>query len=79
MINQKNNTEQRCSLVYNIPLAEVVTDYFDEMKSRSRGYASMEYAITGYRVNDLVRMDIKVNQDTVDPLALICHRDTAYR
>lgn len=72
-------TEMRCSIVYNIPLAEVVTDFFDELKSRSKGYASMEYAITGYRTNDLVLMEIRVNQEAVDPLALICHRDSAYR
>ena len=44
-------------------MLQVVTDYFDELKSRSKGYASMEYSITGYRKNDLVRMDIKINNE----------------
>ncbi|KAK9817212.1 hypothetical protein WJX72_011149 [[Myrmecia] bisecta] len=72
-------TEARTTLVYNLPLAEVVGDFFDELKSRSRGYASMQYQVTGYRKNDLVRLDIKINNETVDPLATIVHRDNAYR
>ncbi|BDA42753.1 Elongation factor 4 [Coccomyxa sp. Obi] len=72
-------TETRTTLVYNLPLAEVVTDFFDEMKSRSRGYASMEYHMTGYRKNALVRLDIKINNETADPLASIVHKDNAYR
>ncbi|KAL4448946.1 hypothetical protein ABPG77_007663 [Micractinium sp. CCAP 211/92] len=71
-------TETRTTLVYNMPLAEVVTDFFDALKSRSRGYASMEYAITGYRENDLVLLDIKINSEPVEPLAAIVHRDNAY-
>lgn len=71
-------TETRTTLVYNMPLAEVVTDFFDALKSRSRGYASMEYAITGYRENDLVLLDIKINGEMVEPLAAIIHRDNAY-
>lgn len=56
----KYMTEARTTLVYDMPLAEVVTDFFDQLKSLSQGYASMEYKISGYRRNDLVRLDIKV-------------------
>lgn len=58
---------------------QVVTDFFNELKSRSQGYASMEYTITGYRENDLVRLDIKINGEMAEPLASIVHRDDAYR
>ncbi|BCX12610.1 MAG: elongation factor 4 [Thermosynechococcus sp.] len=68
----------RTTLVYEMPLAEIVTDFFDEMKSRSRGYASMEYHLIGYRPNDLVKLDILINNDPVDSLAAIVHRDKAY-
>jgi GTP-binding protein LepA len=68
----------RTTLVYEIPLAEVVTDFFDQMKSRSRGYASMEYQLVGYRKNELVRLDVLINGDRVDSLAAIVHRDKAY-
>ena len=76
--DMKYLTPGRTTLIYEIPLAEVVTDFFDQMKSRSRGYASMEYHIIGYRVNNLVKLDVKINGDTVDPLAAIVHRDKAY-
>lgn len=71
-------TETRTTLVYNMPLAEVVTDFFDQLKSRSKGYASMEYKITGYQKNDLVLLEVKINQELIDPLAAICHKDNAY-
>jgi GTP-binding protein LepA len=71
-------TETRTTLVYDMPLAEVVTDYFDVLKSRSRGYASMEYKLTGYRPNDLVLLEVKINAEPIDPLAAIVHRDSAY-
>ena len=76
--DMKYLTQGRTTLVYEIPLAEVVTDFFDQMKSRSRGYASMEYHLIGYRVNPLVRMDLLINNDPVDALAMIVHRDKAY-
>ena len=72
-------TEARTTLLYDVPLAEVVTDFFDELKSRSRGYASMEYSVTGYRRSDLVRLDVKINGEVAEPLAAIVHRDNAYR
>jgi len=68
----------RTTLVYEVPLAEVVTDFFDQMKSRSRGYASMEYHLIGYRENALVKLDIMINKDPIDSLAMIVHRDKAY-
>lgn len=76
--DMKYLTEGRTTLVYEIPLAEVVTDFFDQMKSRSRGYASMEYQLIEYRVNHLVKLDVMINGDKVDPLAAIVHRDHAY-
>jgi GTP-binding protein LepA len=68
----------RTTLTYELPLAEVVTDFFDQMKSRTKGYASMEYHLIGYRTNPLVRLDILINGDQVDSLASIVHRDKAY-
>ena len=68
----------RTTLIYEIPLAEVVTDFFDQMKSRSRGYASMEYQLIGYRENPLVKLDIMINAEPVDALAVIVHKDKAY-
>jgi len=76
--DMKYITPERTTLTYEIPLAEVVTDFFDQLKSRSRGYASMEYQLIGYRTNDLVKLDIRINAETVDPLATIVHRDKAY-
>ncbi|MFB2976371.1 translation elongation factor 4 [Microseira sp. BLCC-F43] len=76
--DMKYLTVGRTNLTYELPLAEVVTDFFDQMKSRSRGYASMEYHLIGYRENPLVRLDIMINGDPVDSLAMIVHRDKAY-
>jgi GTP-binding protein LepA len=76
--DMKYLTQGRTTLTYELPLAEVVTDFFDQMKSRSRGYASMEYHLIGYRENPLAKLDILINGDPVDPLATIVHRDKAY-
>ena len=76
--DMKYFTLNRTCLVYELPLAEVVTDFFDQMKSRTKGYASMEYQLLGYRANNLVKLDILVNKDPVDALSTIVHRDKAY-
>ena len=76
--DMKYLAQGRTTLTYELPLAEVVTDFFDQMKSRSRGYASMEYHLIGYRENPLVRLDLMINGDPVDSLAMIVHRDKAY-
>jgi GTP-binding protein LepA len=76
--DMKYLTPGRTTLIYELPLAEIVTDFFDQMKSRSRGYASMEYQLIGYQENPLVKLDILINADPVDSLAAIVHRDKAY-
>lgn len=69
--------EGRSMLVYNMPLAEMVYDFFDKLKSMTRGRGTMDYELTGYRENDLVKVDILVNKRPVDALSIICHRDEA--
>ena len=76
--DMKYFTQNRTCLIYELPLAEVVTDFFDQMKSRTKGYASMEYQMLGYRTDHLVKLDILVNKDTVDALSTIVHKDKAY-
>ncbi|GAB4197667.1 MAG: translation elongation factor 4 [Roseiflexaceae bacterium] len=69
---------QRVLLKYRMPLAEMVIDFYDQLKSRTQGYASLDYTLTGYQEADLVRLDILVNGQPVDALSLIVHRDFAY-
>jgi len=69
---------QRVLLSYEMPLSEMIVDLHDRLKSATRGYASLDYTFDGYRPGDLVRMDILVNKELVDALALILHRDQAY-
>ena len=61
-----------------MPLAEVITDFFDQLKSRTKGYASMSFQDIGYRSNNLVRLDIRINNEDAPPLATIVHRDRAH-
>ena len=72
-------SEDRTCLKYDIPLGEVVTDFFDDLKSRSKGYASMEYQFLEYRKNDMVRLDVMINGEPAEPLACICHKDKSYQ
>lgn len=68
----------RVEIVYRLPLGEVVIDFFDQMKSRSQGYASLDYEADGYEAADLVRVDILFNSEQVDAFATIVHRDNSY-
>jgi GTP-binding protein LepA len=69
---------QRVLLTYQMPLAEMIVEFYDQLKSRTRGYASLDYSLSGYRTGDLVKLDVLVNQQPVDALSLIVHRDQAY-
>ncbi len=69
---------ERVLLSYGMPLAELIVDFYDQLKSRTQGYASLDYAFVGYREADLVKLDILVNGVPVDALSLILHRDKAY-
>lgn len=69
---------KRVQLTYEIPLAEIITDFFDNLKSRSKGYASMDYDLIGYRESKLVKLDILIASDVVDALSTIVHIDKAY-
>jgi GTP-binding protein LepA len=71
-------TPERMEIVYKVPLAEVVTDFFDALKSRTAGYASMDYELSGYETSHLVRVDILLNAAPADAFSSIVHRDRAY-
>jgi GTP-binding protein LepA len=70
--------QQRVILKYTIPLSEMVIDFYDQLKSRTQGYASLDYALAGYQEANLVKLDVLVNGQPVDALSLIVHRDTAF-
>jgi GTP-binding protein LepA len=69
---------RRVQLTYDMPLAEIITDFFDALKSRTRGYASFDYEFKGYEASDLVKVEVLVSRDVVDALSIIVHRDKAY-
>ena len=70
--------ETRAVLHYQLPLNEIIYDFFDALKSRSRGYASFDYEMAGYVKSELVKLDILINKEEVDALSFIIHADTAY-
>lgn len=76
--NQVYLTESRVELTFEMPLAEIVFEFYDKLKSISKGYASFDYHIIGYRPGDLVRLDIKLNGDPVDAFSAMIHRTKAY-
>ena len=71
-------SEERAVLIYELPLAEVVVDFYDQLKSRTRGYASFDYDVVGFREGDLVKLDVLIAGEPVDALSLILHRGSAY-
>ncbi|WP_296111980.1 translation elongation factor 4 [uncultured Anaerococcus sp.] len=78
LINMTYIDETRVSIKYRIPLSEVIYNFFDSLKSRSKGYASLDYEVTDYVISDLVKLDILINEQNVDALSLIVHKDSAY-
>src|SRR5438132_9275068 len=68
----------RVQISYDLPLSEVVLDFFDQLKSRTRGYASLDYELIGMRPSDLVKLDVLLAGDAVDALSMIVHKSKAY-
>ena len=77
-VDMKYLDENRVTLIYELPLNEIIYDFFDQLKSRTKGYASFDYEFKEYKRSDLVRLDIHVNGEAVDALSFIVHKDNSY-
>jgi GTP-binding protein LepA len=77
MKNMEFISEMRVSISFDLPLSEIIVDFYDKLKSRTRGYASLDYEHIGYRASEITRVDILVNGDRVDALSFLCHRERA--
>jgi GTP-binding protein LepA len=77
-INMDYITTSRVNIHYELPLSEIIYDYFDQLKSRTKGYASLDYELSGYKRSELVKLDILLNGEVVDALSCILHRERAY-
>lgn len=77
LVNMEHLTSNRVSLRFHLPLSEIIYDYYDLLKSSSRGYASLDYHFIEFRESDLVKVDILINKEKVDPLSFLCHRSVS--
>src|SRR5699024_11920855 len=77
-VDMKYLDDIRVNIIYKIPLSEIVYDFFDQLKSQTKGYASFDYELIGYQPSDLVKMDILLNSEKIDALSFIVHRDFAH-
>jgi GTP-binding protein LepA len=78
LVNMEYLDENRVHLMFGVPLGELIVDFYDQLKSRTQGYASLDYHVSGYKSSNLVKLDLLVNGQPVDALSMITHRDDAY-